>query len=645
MFTSSDLAAGKPHGKLEIRSRAGVEFRLLDSRGVQRMHGTGDVDLDLPEGLYSVEWLTAGSRNEVLVRVLADAPPAVVAFDVAKNAPTELGIVRSAPEHFDQLKRQLPTQPPQSAGIVVIVSAERAPAAAFVDLKLSNMRNIGMTVARDSDPLINPTPNEAAQYYPVPPGDYLLAFRSVTGETLQQTVPALRGRCTLVFLSQVSGRVLVADGTDFKTHVGTGIDVARSVIITAAGDESDERIRERARLARVLLHDIASNGGSLGADFQVILDDPKTDPLLRMLAVIVIIARLKAKQSPTPDHHWPTGSAARSFAEGWADQAVRWLAIDKGYVVAPDETVARWHLGQLLTVKRQLRARRSIAAPPMLAQVWRWAVAQSVEDPQALPLTPPNVAAARSAVGAELWLCWKASAAKAPPVSRIGPSKADITKLVADVVDKASKLSDIQRALPSGKMTSYLSPEAAADARVAIGNAASTKGDAATKMAVSLAIPGGALQRRLTRVDQEIGTALEQLASGAPSETSEKRQAPGLSQPITHPDDPQKGRFGGTRQREGFTLDASFSGTKSPNWTRITLEVAGLAGNGDIAQFILHDSFQPEVREAEFHDNLATLTVTAWGGFTVGVWLPKRNIELELDLVELETAPRVIKVR
>jgi len=33
----------------------------------------------------------------------------------------------------------------------------------------------------------------------------------------------------------------------------------------------------------------------------------------------------------------------------------------------------------------------------------------------------------------------------------------------------------------------------------------------------------------------------------------------------------------------------------------------------------------------------------AWGGFTVGAWLPWRGIELELDLALLEGAPQVVR--
>jgi hypothetical protein len=37
------------------------------------------------------------------------------------------------------------------------------------------------------------------------------------------------------------------------------------------------------------------------------------------------------------------------------------------------------------------------------------------------------------------------------------------------------------------------------------------------------------------------------------------------------------------------------------------------------------------------------LRLRAFGGFTVGVWIPSQQVQLELDLAELSDAPRVIK--
>jgi len=49
------------------------------------------------------------------------------------------------------------------------------------------------------------------------------------------------------------------------------------------------------------------------------------------------------------------------------------------------------------------------------------------------------------------------------------------------------------------------------------------------------------------------------------------------------------------------------------------------------------------VEVAKFNDGHAELKVTAWGGFTVGLWLPIQQVELELDLAEVPGAPQNIR--
>ncbi|WP_352564245.1 pYEATS domain-containing protein [Mesorhizobium australicum] len=53
---------------------------------------------------------------------------------------------------------------------------------------------------------------------------------------------------------------------------------------------------------------------------------------------------------------------------------------------------------------------------------------------------------------------------------------------------------------------------------------------------------------------------------------------------------------------------------------------------GDFAWFVMHPTFSPRIMKVAFRENRARLRIQAWGGFTVGVWIPTSDVELECDL-------------
>lgn len=122
--------------------------------------------------------------------------------------------------------------------------------------------------------------------------------------------------------------------------------------------------------------------------------------------------------------------------------------------------------------------------------------------------------------------------------------------------------------------------------------------------------------------------------------------APALKRDVTVRDDPNKGRFGGQASAGGFTLRATFRSV-TPNCIDILLEVeadAGVTlGPHDRAEIFLHDSFHPDHVDAPFNGRVAELSRLSYGGFTAGVWIPSHQVELELDLSRLRSAPRAIR--
>jgi hypothetical protein len=122
------------------------------------------------------------------------------------------------------------------------------------------------------------------------------------------------------------------------------------------------------------------------------------------------------------------------------------------------------------------------------------------------------------------------------------------------------------------------------------------------------------------------------------------------SQPqAPHPDDPQKGLWGGRRESNYKKVTAGKIRplrSDSENY-RIPLEVgstdpAGHPLTGKV-RFHLHDTFRPSVEEVVAEHGVARLTLVAYGAFTVGVDL-EDGTKLEIDLADPDIdAPKAFK--
>lgn len=145
------------------------------------------------------------------------------------------------------------------------------------------------------------------------------------------------------------------------------------------------------------------------------------------------------------------------------------------------------------------------------------------------------------------------------------------------------------------------------------------------------------------------GIALSALETRADAPNDSLSQMPAFGRPPGPDVDPNKGRFGGKTSCNGFNLSATFEPTTSKDWVTINLAVEAerqaKIGVGDYAWFVLHPTFSPSALRVSFRANRARLRIQAYGGFTVGVWLPKSNTELECNLATIAGAPRVIRSR
>jgi hypothetical protein len=150
----------------------------------------------------------------------------------------------------------------------------------------------------------------------------------------------------------------------------------------------------------------------------------------------------------------------------------------------------------------------------------------------------------------------------------------------------------------------------------------------------------------------ETRVAALELAAKHPGQPVERakelhsKKPPALNQPITVKDDPQSGRWGGQSESDGFKLSATFRHS-TKHFVEIVLRVddsnPARAKPADGVEFYLHDSFNPDVVPVPLTDGFAELSLLAYGGFTVGVWIQATETQLELDLSKIKGAPIIIR--
>lgn len=135
--------------------------------------------------------------------------------------------------------------------------------------------------------------------------------------------------------------------------------------------------------------------------------------------------------------------------------------------------------------------------------------------------------------------------------------------------------------------------------------------------------------------------------SPAPSwESGAPIGAPSLSRRAGPEDDPNNGRFGSAASVGGYELKSWFEKARGGT---VEVDLVITAGPevplelGDVAWFCLHPTFSPQWVSVMFRGRRAKLTVRAWGGFTVGAWLPRTNVELECDISKQPGAPSFIR--
>lgn len=123
--------------------------------------------------------------------------------------------------------------------------------------------------------------------------------------------------------------------------------------------------------------------------------------------------------------------------------------------------------------------------------------------------------------------------------------------------------------------------------------------------------------------------------------------------PVIHPDDPQKGRFGGKAENNFRKISADVKSSHVPDFYKVVLVVestdpANHPLDSDVI-FYIHDSFSPSVftySPKEFKDGKAVEDeILSYGAFTVGIITDNGQTMLELDLAEDPKFPKKFRER
>lgn len=650
----------EPTTRLALIARPGIAIRLLDGNLEEIASGAGRLEYEVPQGLYLALWQSAGQQSQTMVRVGGHEQKLEVSFDpsdTGSDAPKEAGLTEKIALLDAVNKAVKPSARARDSSIVLIVTGEpdALEQAGDLQLRLYNRNEVKMRADPDKSLQFALRPGEQSRCYNVRPGRYHIGFHSILGDHLGQSVPALAGRQTLVFLTVLKTQLVVAEGDKLAHRSSVGIDPEQTTIVTIRGDEDDYRVRERVRLAKLMMFDLANQTHSLTLDVVKVLEDPQTDPLLRLYGVLVALCA--GESSCISDRSKDVEAASQSEPISH-DTLQRWIGDPVRPGLPTDATCATWALERRLGSDRWAESPAGIPArietPPMFECSWRWAIEESIANPDAVR-GAAVVATARSSGGTAPWLCWRIAASKARFVP-VAPITDDLRTLVAEVVERVSQLVGTTP-MPNAlfKALEAFDPEIQATAlqalRLTTNKAKCIDVDPIGELAVSLGLPSQLLRKRLanTKAALEEASILaraadkDKLSSGGSKLAS--LSAPGLTRSILSKDDPNKGRFGGSSRRAGFSITADFKETASTNWVEVALIVSGSAPDDTEVLFYLHDSFRPSVVSKSLKGSTTMLSVTAWGGFTVGVWIPDRSIELELDLSEIKNAPLILRER
>jgi hypothetical protein len=412
---------------LIVTSKPGVEVRILDGRYNVVAAGVGTVKQRLPEGVYVVKW-SAGGRVEQQVHRLRPSWRALRVnggnFPLESAAPGLTGQSDSRSDAQGMAAAKLAAAPRtrSQAEIVVFVRAQAetirsdlTKSIRLFDAADRAMRSDSALVEAAQDGS-EPELGWAARVYGVTAGEYRLRYAALTGDALLQSVYAIRGRRTVVFLRYGSADWLVPqyDGDERVRY--SGVDPSATTIVSTALRDRLCRRAEETRIAEILLHALASSTTPIDRKLYSRLQAGSADPFLQVYGAAVILARLEKGDWPSPDgtldgRSLKSGLDAERLRLDWRKRAARLLRTAARAGPFTDLVACQWKLAAL--GEPSIAPLDQVDGPPMLDCCWRWIVEHCAAHPGAMADTPSTNGASRGRIAASPWLVWRGAAAKA----------------------------------------------------------------------------------------------------------------------------------------------------------------------------------------------------------------------------------------
>lgn len=161
----------------------------------------------------------------------------------------------------------------------------------------------------------------------------------------------------------------------------------------------------------------------------------------------------------------------------------------------------------------------------------------------------------------------------------------------------------------------------------------------------------GKLQSKLSSATDVRVVARRTQALLEQANTESGGKIPALKEKPLDPDDPWKGRFGGSPENkdEARKLSATVEQLKNrPDYYAVVLEVNSTNPEKPLrntVRFYLHPTFPNPIQSVTPVNGKAVLTLAAWGAFTVGVSTDDNSCLLELNLAAIENAPLEFRSR
>lgn len=184
---------------------------------------------------------------------------------------------------------------------------------------------------------------------------------------------------------------------------------------------------------------------------------------------------------------------------------------------------------------------------------------------------------------------------------------------------------------------------------------------------ISISPTGGitlSLKDQIQNIEQKVGSLIEQTnqiqavsvgSGGIKSQMPIREEVQGevLGQNLKvkdeNNDDPQKGKWGGSAQKNERLISAKVKESERPGYYEVNISVVStdpkkpLSG---LVKFHLHPSFRNPDPVIAVKDGKAVLVLKkVYGAFTVGAEVDEGKTQLELDLAELPDAPTEFKAR